>query len=264
MIKSEGQTEKQHINGQPPVTPENITPYDGSRSKGEQIEEMFDHIAPAYDFMNSAMSMGQHRHWRRVALRMALAAKPEPKQVVDLATGTGDVAFALAEQLPSAEITGVDLSAGMLSVARKRLAEKPEETKSRISFQKGDCLELPFPDDSFDLLTIAYGVRNFQDLRKGLTEMRRVLRPGGVACIIELSRPTAAIPLAGYKLYTKLIPIAGKLIAGDSEAYSYLPASIAACPQRDEMVRMLLEAGFKEGYWKQLTLGALCIYIAKK
>lgn len=245
-------------------TPEKITPYHNERSKGEQIEEMFDHIAPAYDFMNSAMSLGQHKRWRRVALKMAFDAAADPREVLDVATGTGDVAFAMARSLPQARITGVDLSAGMLAIAEKRLAEADKDTRGRLSFVKGDCLALPFADGRFDLLTVAYGVRNFQNLKQGLAEMLRVLKPGGVACIIELARPRKAIPLAGYKIYTALIPVAGRLIAGDSDAYRYLPESIALCPQRDRMTALLREVGFREATWKQLTLGTLCIYIAKK
>lgn len=245
-------------------TPEKLTPYHNNRSKGEQVEEMFDHIAPAYDFMNSAMSMGQHKRWRRVALKMAFDAAPCPREVLDMATGTGDVAFALARALPEASITGIDLSAGMLEIAKKRLAETETDIRGRISFLKGDCLSLPFADERFDLLTVAYGVRNFQNLKQGLAEMHRVLKPGGVACIIELARPRKAIPLAGYKIYTALIPVAGRLIAGDSDAYRYLPESIALCPQRERMTELLLQSGFREARWKQLTLGTLCIYIAKK
>lgn len=245
-------------------SPENVKPYADNGNKGEQIEEMFDNIAPAYDFMNAAMSLGQHKRWRRVALNWALKVAKNPKRVLDLATGTGDVAFALAKALPKANILGADLSAGMLAIAEKRLNAAPVNIASRMAFVKADCLDLPFLDNEFDLLTIAYGVRNFQNLRKGLSEMLRVLRPGGVACIIELARPVASVPLLGYKLYTSLIPVAGRIIAGDSDAYRYLPQSIALCPQRNDMVALLSEVGFHSARWRQLTLGTLCIYIAIK
>lgn len=246
------------------LTPENVTPYNSTKAKGEQIEAMFDHIAPAYDFMNAAMSLGQHRRWRDTALRMASQAVPAPKRILDLATGTGDVAFALQRVYPEARIYGLDLSEGMLSIARKRQEKEDPASSAPIEFLKGDCLDLPFADSEFDLLTIAYGVRNFQDLRRGLKEMYRVLRPGGAACIIELSRPEASLPLLGYRIYTSIIPLIGRLVAGDSDAYRYLPESIAACPRRDGMTRLLREAGFDEAEWRQLTLGTLCIYIAKK
>lgn len=247
-----------------PLTPENVTPYDSTTAKGEQIEAMFDHIAPAYDFMNAAMSLGQHRRWRDTALRMASKAVPAPKRILDLATGTGDVAFTLRRLYPEARICGLDLSEGMLSIARKRQEKEAPTSSHPIEFLKGDCLQLPFEDSEYDLLTIAYGVRNFQDLRRGLKEMYRVLRPGGAVCIIELARPKAYIPLLGYRLYTSIIPMVGRLVAGDSDAYRYLPESIAACPQRDGMTSLLREAGFDEAEWRQLTLGTLCIYIAKK
>lgn len=239
-----------------------LTPYSAQGSKGEQIEAMFDHIAPAYDFMNSAMSLGQHRRWRDTALRLAEEAAPSPGDILDVATGTGDVAFALRRRFPDARITGLDLSEGMLNVARNLQASN--SYFQPVEFIKGDCLRLPFDPNSFDLLTVAYGVRNFQNLPRGLAEMHRVLRPGGTACIIELSRPTNPLALAGYTLYTRLIPLAGKLIAGDSDAYRYLPQSIAACPQRDAMCALIKEAGFESAQCTQLTLGTLCIYIAKK
>lgn len=222
---------------------------------------MFDNIAPAYDFMNAAMSLGQHHRWRNRALRLAGEAVGNPRQILDLATGTGDVAFALKRRFPKAAVTGLDLSEGMLAIARRR---REKERVDGMEFIKGDCLKLPFADNMFDLLTIAYGVRNFQDLRRGLKEMHRVLRPGGAACIIELSRPESPLPRLGYNIYTAAIPIVGRLIAGDSDAYGYLPRSIAACPQREEMTKLLLEAGFDEARWSQLTLGTICIYIAKK
>lgn len=246
------------------ISPESVTPYNSNLSKGEQIEEMFDHIAPAYDFMNSAMSLGQHKRWRRKAISLALKAMPHPQRVLDVATGTGDVAFALANAIPDAHITGADLSAGMLSIASKRLLSDSPDVKRRMEFVKADCLDLPFSSESFDLLTVAYGVRNFQNLRQGLTQMLRVLRPGGVACIIELARPASPIPLLGYKIYTSIIPLAGKLVAGDSDAYRYLPQSIALCPQRNDMTSLLLEVGFSSASWTQLTLGTICVYIAKK
>lgn len=245
---------------------EKIMPYSKDEAKGKQVESMFDSIAPAYDLMNSLMSLGMHTRWRNKALKLALNRLSRPaKDVLDVATGTGDLIFALAKRLPTARLTGIDLSAGMLDIARKKHATLPSIDSRRIEFLQADCLALPFDDNSFDLITVAYGVRNFEELRKGYSEMLRVLRPGGVICVVELSCPTATLPLAGYKIYTRgLIPVAGKLISGDSRAYSYLHESIEAAPQRADMTGIMTEAGFHKAEFKSLTPGVVCIYLAEK
>ena len=246
---------------------EEVNPYRDSESKGKQVEEMFDSIAPAYDFMNSAMSMGLHRRWRNKALKASLnEIKLRPvSAVLDIATGTGDVAFRLHELLPEAKITGVDLSEGMLSIARKKLEALPEKERQLVAFGKADCLMLPYPDSEFDMLTVAYGVRNFSDLKKGIAEMRRVLKPGGVLCIIELSCPRGSITAPLYEIYSKkIIPFVGRKVSGDSRAYSYLPESIAACPQGEEMAALLRSAGFGDVIWKAMTFGVVTFYIAKR
>ena len=243
---------------------EDVNPYQQSGDKAAQVEEMFDSIAPAYDFMNTAMTFGLHRRWRNIALKKAIRETGHIGQVLDIATGTGDVAFRIAKLLPEANVTGIDLSEGMLKVAREKLIKLPLETQNRIAFGKADCLMLPFHDDRFDLITVAYGVRNFSDLKKGLREMKRVLSPQGLLCIIELSNPVGAITSPLYKFYSHhVIPMAGKLVSGDSRAYSYLPESIAACPQREEMADLLRVAGFSEINWRQLTFGAVTYYLAK-
>lgn len=243
-----------------------INPYDDTREKGEQVEEMFDSIAPAYDFMNTAMTMGLHRHWRDKAIRAALAAmRPEEcEKALDVATGTGDVAFRLHKLLPEARVTGIDLSAGMLEIARKKLEGMSEKSRGLIAFGKADCLALPFHDGEFELITVAYGVRNFENLLQGLREMRRVLSPGGVLCVIELSVPEGKLTGMGYRLYTRhIIPTIGKMVSGDSRAYTYLPESIAAAPQRDDMAAVMKEAGFSSVQWKSLTFGAVTYYLAR-
>ena len=244
---------------------ERINPYDDRREKATQVEEMFDSIAPAYDFMNTAMTFGLHRRWRNKAIRAAIRAIPQPPaDILDVATGTGDVAFKLHSLLPAARITGIDLSAGMLEVARKKLESMPSEAHRLLSFGKADCLALPYRDDSFDLITVAYGVRNFENLHQGLCEMRRVLRPGGVLCIIELSCPEGRLTGLGYRIYSRhLIPTVGRMVSGDSRAYTYLPESIAAAPQREAMAKRMREAGFTAVTYKSLTFGAVTYYIAK-
>lgn len=250
---------------------ERVNPYDDLREKGEQVEQMFDSIAPAYDFMNSAMTFGLHRIWRDKALRAALEALPEVERIhdaklriLDVATGTGDVAFRLHEMLPKARITGIDLSSGMLDVARKKLVTMPDDARQVMAFGKADCLSLPYHDGEFNLITVAYGVRNFENLLRGLREMRRVLKKGGTLCVIELSVPEGKISGLGYRLYSRhLIPAVGRLVSGDSRAYTYLPESIAAAPQRADMARIMKEAGFSDIRWKSLTFGAVTFYLAK-
>lgn len=250
---------------------EEVTPYRnrGEEHKAAQVEEMFDSIAPAYDFMNTAMTFGLHRRWRDKALNAVVAAVKsagnllEDLRVLDVATGTGDVAFRIHDMLPDANITGIDLSNGMLDVARKKLFAMPPEIREKIAFGKADCLKLPFHDGEFSMITVAYGVRNFENLLQGLKEMRRVLKPSGVLCVIELSCPEGKLTGLGYKIYSrKLIPFVGRLVSGDSSAYTYLPESIAACPQRDDMAALMKEAGFSDVKWKSLTFGAVTYYLA--
>lgn len=243
---------------------EGVMPYTAGGTKGEQVKTMFNSIAPAYDFMNACMSLGMHTHWRNMALRDAVRRLGHtPDDVLDVATGTGDLIFAMRRRYPHASLTGIDLSGGMLEVARKKLAEFPDERY--ITFLQGDCMEMPLEDDSFDLVTVAYGVRNFEDMLRGYREMLRVLRPGGVICVVELSQPTSPLPLLMYKGYTRgFIPVAGRLMSGDPRAYSYLHESIEAAPQRDAMTSIMKEAGFADCVWKSIFPGAVCIYLATK
>ncbi len=246
---------------------ENVKPYNDVEAKGKQVGEMFDSIAPAYDFMNTAMTGGLHRYWRNRALRMAARRleEKEPQSILDVACGTGDVAFRLHRLYPQARITGLDLSAGMLRIAEGKLAEMPAPARERISFMEGDSLALPFGDDTFDLVTVAYGVRNFERLEDGYREMLRVLRPGGVICVVELSEPAAQPARGLYKFYSgNIIPMMGRIVSHDARAYSYLPESIAACPQREAMTSLLEKAGFRDARWKSLTLGVVTIYTACK
>ena len=245
---------------------EEINPYIEGEDKGKQVEHMFDSIAHKYDLMNKAMSLGQHHRWRDKALKAAIKELKvtDNLNILDVATGTGDLTFRLYDLLPSACITAIDLSEGMLEIARNKLKSLPIKAQKDIVFGKADSLALPFHDSTFQFITVAYGVRNFSDLRKGVTEMRRVLSPQGVLCIIELSTPTNFITRGVYKLYSgKVIPWIGKKVSGDSRAYSYLPESIEACPQRDDMASLLYAAGFNRVEYKSLSFGAVTYYIAK-
>lgn len=248
---------------------ERVNPYNDNSPKSRQVEEMFDSIAPAYDFMNTAMTFGLHRYWRDRALRMARKELGESAEnadftILDVATGTGDVAFRMASLFPQARIHGVDLSSGMLRIASEKLDHR-SDLKERMQFSVGDCLNLEAPDESYSMVTVAYGVRNFERLADGYREMHRVLRHGGVLCVIELSCPVAPLTRTLYNIYSRhVIPAIGRMVSGDSRAYTYLPESIAAAPQRDDMTRLMSDAGFTHTKWRSLTMGAVTIYIAHK
>lgn len=240
---------------------EQITPYGSDAPKERQVERMFDSIAPAYDFMNRAMTLGIDRLWRAKAVGMLRAE--EPRHLLDVATGTGDLALLLARKLPQARITGVDLSSGMIKVGKEKV--RKSGVADRVTLQVADCLDLPFANDEFDCITVAYGVRNFADLAAGYREMHRVLRPGGTLCVIELSTPVNPLVKPLYKAYTRgIIPLVGRLVSKDARAYSYLPESIAAVPQRGRMCALMESAGFREATFRPLTFGVCTIYLARK
>lgn len=243
------------------IKAEKITPYGTDRPKGAQVEEMFDNIAPAYDFMNRAMTLGIDRSWRRKVVKAATDASP--RSILDVATGTGDLAIQLARAAGSASVTGIDLSEGMLAVGRRKVAEAGLDR--RVTLIQGDCLALPFPDGAFDTVTVAFGVRNFEHLDRGYAEMARVLRPGGKLIVLELSVPTSPLVRPFYRLYTKgIIPLLGRLVSSDSRAYTYLPESIAAMPQGEKMLSLMREARLSSTSLRRLTLGVATIYTAIK
>lgn len=238
---------------------EEITPYGSEAPKGKQVEQMFDSIAPAYDLMNRAMTFGIDRIWRSKAVDML----GNPQNILDVATGTGDLALLLARRIPDSKVTGIDLSEGMIAIGRKKIAGA--NLGDRISLLTGDCLSLPFPDDTFDCITVAYGVRNFADIPAGLREMQRVLHPGGKLCIIELSVPTNPFIKPFYRLYTRgIIPLIGRMVSRDTRAYSYLPESIAAVPQGRSMTSLMEAAGLRNPSFRPLTFGVCTIYLAEK
>lgn len=240
---------------------ENINPYDDNRPKTEQVREMFDSIAPAYDFMNRAMTFGIDKLWRRRAVKMI--AKHAPKRILDIATGTGDLAIRLAKSLKPESVVGVDLSEQMLAIGKEKV--KKEGLAGIVSLSPEDCMHLPFENEIFDCVTVAYGVRNFEHLQQGYEEMHRVLRSGGVLCVIELSTPTSPLVKPFYKAYTKwIIPAVGRLVSKDVRAYSYLPESIAAVPQGENMLALMKNAGFSQCSFIPLTFGTCTIYVAVK
>lgn len=241
---------------------EQVTPYgDQATAKTEQVRQMFDAIAPAYDFMNRAMTLGIDIWWRRLAVKRL--RRLSPTRILDVATGTGDFAIQLYKSLHPQHITGIDLSQGMLDEACRKVKEKGLE--NAISFEQGDCMALEMEDASFDAVTVAFGVRNFEHLQQGYSEMARVLRPGGILCVLELSTPTNPIIRWFYDLYTlHIIPWIGSKKSGEKSAYRYLPESIAAVPQGDDMLQLMRNAGLHDATCKRLTLGVCTIYSAKK
>lgn len=234
---------------------------DDTRRKREQVRDMFDNIAPSYDRMNRLMSFGIDKWWRRKLVKVL--AKVRPKRILDIATGTGDLAIELAHRLSPDSIIGLDLSQEMIEVGKRKVMEA--FLADVITFETGDSLNLPYANDSFDAVTVAYGVRNFEDLLRGYREMYRVLRPGGTLCVLELSTPSNPVVIPAYNFYTgKFIPLMGKLIAGDRGAYDYLPRSIAAVPKGKQMLSIIEAAGFPTSACYPMTFGTCTLYVAIK
>ncbi|HJA83818.1 MAG TPA: bifunctional demethylmenaquinone methyltransferase/2-methoxy-6-polyprenyl-1,4-benzoquinol methylase UbiE [Candidatus Bacteroides intestinavium] len=239
---------------------EKVKPYGQEGKKVEQVERMFDHIAPAYDRLNRLMSLGIDRSWRRTALKWLRPHRPA--LVLDVATGTGDFAIQACRMLPSASLTGVDLSEGMMQVGRRKVEQAG--LAARIDFQREDCEALTFSDASFDAVTVAFGIRNFEHLDRGLREMCRVLRPGGHLVILELSTPDRPPMKQLYRIYSRLIPLMGRLVSHDRSAYTYLPQSIRAFPQGEVMSESIRRAGFSDVRFRRLTFGVCTLYMATK
>lgn len=243
---------------------EEIKPYSEQGGKTAQVREMFDSIATAYDFMNRAMTLGLDHSWRRRAVSM-LGPSARYRRVLDVATGTADIALKLAHMHATPEITGVDLSAEMLRIGRDKVEAARLPGGVSVTLEQGDCLDLKFEDSTFDGVICAYGVRNFADIPAGLRSMCRVVRPGGRVVILELSTPRSPLVRPFYNLYTRhLIPAIGRMVSKDVRAYSYLPESIAAVPQGSEMLRLMEQAGFTSARVERLCLGVCSIYCAEK
>ena len=223
---------------------------------------MFDSIAGNYDALNHILSLDIDKIWRRKALKQIVDA-PAPVQVLDLACGTGDFSIAIAKALNSGHVTGVDLSEGMLAVMREKVDKVG--LSETISIEEGDGENLRFPDNTFDRVTIAFGIRNFEDRPKGLKEMLRVLKPGGRLVILELSRPENKVIRWFYDLYfLHILPKIGGKVSGDKAAYAYLPASVAAFPGKKEFMATMREAGFRTVTHKAFTLGVCRMYTGEK
>lgn len=235
-----------------------VKPYQSEGSKKEQVQQMFDNIAHRYDFLNRFLSLGIDKGWRKKAIKMLEAY--QPKRILDVATGTADFAIATLEINPE-EVIGVDISEGMLDVGRKKITEKGI---TNIRLESGDSENLQFEDASFDAVIVAFGIRNFENLEKGLAEINRVLRPGGVAMILEFSKPKGLFGVI-FSIYNKtLLPLWGKLFSGDNAAYKYLPESVAAFPEGDEFKQIMTSVKYKNVTDRRLTFGICSIYTGLK
>lgn len=240
---------------------EKIKPYNSTDEKGKVVEEMFDNIASTYDTLNHRLSWNIDKSWRKKAIRRL--APFSPKTILDIATGTGDFAIMSAKMLLPKTLIGADISDKMMEIGRQKVKE--EGLDGIISFQKEDCLNLTFPSNTFDAVTAAFGIRNFQDLEKGLGEMYRVLKKGGHLCIIELTTPISFPMKQLFKIYSKVVlPFYGRLISKDRSAYDYLNKTIAAFPQGETMMNILQSAGFTKTSFTRLTFGICTMYIAEK
>lgn len=240
---------------------EKIKPYAGNGHKREQVERMFNNIAHSYDLLNHSLSWGIDRRWRRAAIDSLAAFRPQ--QILDIATGTGDFAILSAHRLHPQSIIGADISEGMMDVGREKV--KKQGLEHIISFRHEDCCALTFADDTFDAVTVAYGVRNFEDLDQGLREIRRVLKPGGHLLIVELSSPHRFPMKQLFSVYARIImPAIGRLVSKDNSAYTYLPATMAAFPQGEVMQGILRKAGFTQVSFKRFTFGISTMYLSTK
>lgn len=231
-----------------------------NKTKTAQVAEMFDNIAPSYDFLNHSLSLGIDKIWRRKTIKLVkhkLNAK-----ILDIATGTGDLAIALLKNKPEI-ITGIDISEGMLAVGREKI--KNINQSNKIILQKGDSEKMSFEDNSFDVITCAFGVRNFENLEKGLAEIYRVLKPGGVIAILEFSSPEKFPFKQLYKFYfTRLLPFFGRLISKDKRAYTYLPDSVYEFPYGERFIEILKNRNFINTKLKSLSFGIASIYYGEK
>lgn len=229
-------------------------------SKKQEVAEMFDNISEKYDYLNHLLSLGIDRLWRRKAVKILKNYKP--KKILDVATGTGDFAIASLKLNPDSVI-GVDISKGMIDKGKQKICKKGLQEK--VILQIGDSENLEFKDDTFDGLTVAFGVRNFEDLEKGLSEMKRVLKPGGVAIILEFSKPKKFPVKQSFSFYSKfVIPKIGKSVSKDSNAYAYLPESVAAFPEGQDFIDILDKVGYQNTRSKMVSGGIATIYIGEK
>jgi demethylmenaquinone methyltransferase/2-methoxy-6-polyprenyl-1,4-benzoquinol methylase len=236
-----------------------VTPYNNAETKKKQVTKMFDNIAGSYDFLNHTLSLGMDNIWRKIAIKKL---SNKPATILDIATGTGDFAIS-ASKYTNATITGIDISQGMLDVGVEKITKKG--LTNRIQLQFADSENLPFQNNSYDAITAGFGVRNFEDLNKGLSEMYRTLKSGGKVAILEPSEPTHFPLKQFYNLYFyHILPFIGGIISKDKNAYAYLPDSVSAFPSGNNFLTELDKVGFKECKHIPLTFGIVSLYIAIK
>jgi demethylmenaquinone methyltransferase/2-methoxy-6-polyprenyl-1,4-benzoquinol methylase len=238
-----------------------VKPYRPEGSKKEQVAAMFNAISPKYDALNRILSAGIDQSWRRKTLREIRATGA--LKLLDVATGTADLALALAKGIPGSKVVGVDISSGMLEVGRSKVRAK--DLEGRVRLDLGDGEQLPYEESSFGAVTVAFGVRNFENLEQGLRDMRRVLEPGGTLAVLEFSQPTAWPLRSLYLFYFKnILPRIGRMVSKDASAYTYLPNSVQAFPYGEAFAAKLREAGFKSVRVRPLTFGIASLYVAIK
>jgi demethylmenaquinone methyltransferase / 2-methoxy-6-polyprenyl-1,4-benzoquinol methylase len=230
-------------------------------TKNEQVEAMFDDIAHRYDFLNHFLSLGTDRFWRRKAINI-IRKYISPGQILDVATGTGDLAIE-ALRLGPVKVTGIDISEKMLELGKKKILNRGLE--ARIELMKGDSQSIAFPENIFSVAMCAFGVRNFENPLKGLSEMCRVLQPGGMVMVLEFSKPSG-FPLKQlyFFYFRRILPLIGHIVSGDSEAYNYLPESVLAFPEREAFIKLMADAGLHNAGLKRLSGGIATIYFAFK
>lgn len=236
-----------------------VTPYNSEATKKSQVEDMFDNIAPKYDLLNHVLSMKIDVLWRNTLVKMM--KKDNPQEVLDVATGTGDLAITI-EKGTNAKVIGLDLSQQMLNVGVIKI--KKLKLDGKISMQKGDAENLPFEDNRFDAVSVAFGVRNFENLTKGLAELRRVVKDNKSVYILEFSKVEGFLGPFYMFYFKNILPAIGRLVSKDNRAYTYLPDSVNAFPFGEKMKQILLDTGFKKVEYKKLSLGIATIYKATK
>lgn len=239
-----------------------VVPFkDSSESKKKQVEAMFDNIAFRYDFLNRFLSAGIDVGWRKKAIKLLLPVKPE--RILDVATGTGDFALTGYEILKPKKITGIDISEGMLELGRKKITKAGLD--DHIELLNGDSEAILFDDNSFNAVTVAFGVRNFENLERGLSEIKRVLKPGGKLVVLECTKPSFPVVKQLYQFYMKFVtPKIGKVIAKNNDAYQYLNDSVIQFPEKESFIHILNQTNYRNAFYKTLTLGICTIYCAEK
>jgi demethylmenaquinone methyltransferase / 2-methoxy-6-polyprenyl-1,4-benzoquinol methylase len=239
---------------------DSVTPYQSHEEKNRQVAKMFDNIAKRYDLLNSLLSLRIHKGWRKKCVELLAPLRPE--FILDVATGTGDFAIACAKLKPK-KITGIDISEGMLEIGRRKVEQ--QKLSQLITLENGDAETVTLVDGSFDAIVVGFGVRNFQNLEKGLSNLLRMLKPGGKLIVLEFSYPTHPVIKGFYRFYTEYItPAVGRLFSKDKRAYTYLSESVKAFPHNQDFVNILAKVGFTNSRYDKLTFGIAAIYEASR